>query len=583
MTVSLREQVPRPDRSRVTGNAGAVTAMTANAARAGAEALAAGGNAADAAVAAMLAAGVVEPAMNGLGGTAYAVIFDPAKNRITALDGSARCPARAHETMFEPLEGVGGGLYGFPPTRGDHAETGPLSVLAPTAPATLVELHRRFGRLPFPAVVEPAVQLAEEGFVPDWVFAVHAAAGYRRLRLSPAAFGLYTRKDGIPFVPAGDEDRLRNPDLAASLRVLAEEGPEPFQRGPPRPPPPRRRERGGRHPLRIRPRRPRRPRSPSARLGLPGPHGQRPCPATPAAPPSRRRSPTSTPSPRRDLPAATRPARSASSTSPPSRCASRSSTASRTSATPRACPSRSRACSTPTTSATGGRESRRTAPASTPRQSPCRPGSGQADGAPPSGAPTSDCTTHVNAMDADGMAVALTGTLGGRFGSAFAVPGLGYPLNNGMMWFDPRPGRRISPAPGRRALHAAAPTILLRHGTPWAVVGSPGGRRLISAAALGVARLVDRGASMQDAVGGSGFHADVGPLTLDERTPDCGQVARGLEARGHRVLVRRETALTGHFGRASGIRRVPTPAGEAFEPGVDPVRTGAGVAVDGQS
>ena len=201
MTVSLREQVPLPGRSRVTGNGGAVTAMTAGAARAGAGVLAAGGNAADAAVAAMLAAGVVEPAMNGLGGTAYAVVFEPESGRVTALDGSARCPARAHEAMFEPLEGVGGGLYGFPPTRGDHAETGPLSVLAPTAPAALVELHGRFGRLPFAAVVEPALRLAEEGFVPDWVFCVHVAAGYRRLRLSPAAFALYTRGDGLPFVP----------------------------------------------------------------------------------------------------------------------------------------------------------------------------------------------------------------------------------------------------------------------------------------------------------------------------------------------------------------------------------------------
>ena len=273
MTVSLREQVPLPGRSRVAGNGGAVTAMTAGAARAGAGILAAGGNAADAAVAAMLAAGVVEPSMNGLGGTAYAVVFDPASGRVTALDGSARCPARARENMFEPLEGVGGGLYGFPPTRGDRAETGPLSVLAPTAPVTLVEIHRRFGRLPFAAVVEPAVQLAEAGFVPDWVFCVHVAAGYRRLRLSPAAFALYTRGDGLPFVPAGEEDRLRNPELAGSLRVLAEEGPEPFYRGPIARRLAGHGDRGRRDPLGIGLRGSRRPRGSAARRQLPRPHG----------------------------------------------------------------------------------------------------------------------------------------------------------------------------------------------------------------------------------------------------------------------------------------------------------------------
>ena len=579
MTTSLREQVPLPGRSRVTGNGGAVTAMTAGAARAGAGILATGGNAADAAVAAMLAAGVLEPSMNGLGGTAYAVVFEPGSGRVIALDGSARCPARAQEDMFEPLAGVGGGLYGFPPTRGDRAETGPLSVLVPTAPATLVELHCRFGRLPFAAVVEPAVQLAEEGFVPDWVFAVHAAAGYRRLRLSPAAFALYTRGDGIPFVPLGEDDRLRNPELAGSLRVLAEEGPEPFYRGP------------------------------IARrvLAAVNEAGGILSESDFEAAAVRDVSPLEIGF--RDVTAATLPGNSGGPTL--------AAALSHLDAFPPAGPpggdaadevrflhlaaeslrlafgDRFRYLGDPESVPVPLpglldpdylRERREGVAPDGPRvgtpAEPAPPGTEEAAAVPPSGAPTSDCTTHVNAMDADGMAVALTGTLGGRFGSAFAVPGLGYPLNNGMMWFDPRPGRRISPAPGRRALHAAAPAILMRDGAAWAVVGSPGGRRLISAVVVGAARLVDRGTSIQDAVGGPGFHADVGPLTLDERTADCASVARGLEERGHQVLVRRETALTGHFGRASGIRVSATPDRVRFEPGVDPVRAGTGVAVE---
>ena len=576
MTVSLREQVPLPGRSRVMGNSGAVTAMTKGAARAGGEVLAAGGNAADAAVAAMLAAGVVEPAMNGLGGTAYAVVFEPASGRVTALDGSARCPARADENMFEPLEGVGGGLYGFPPTRGDHAETGALSVLAPTAPATLVELHRRFGRLPFAAVVEPAVRLAEEGFVPDWVFAVHVAAGYRRLRLSPAAFALYTRGDGLPFVPGDDEDRLRNPELGGSLRVLAEEGSGPFYRGPLA----------------------RRLVAAVNEAGGVLSEADLKAAAVREVPPLGFRF--------RDVEMATLPENSGG----PTLAAALAHLDAFAPAGPAgggvadevrflhlvaeslrlAFLDRFAYLGDPESvpvplpgllDADYLRERRRGVSADGSRldapPEPAPPGPQEPGGASPSGAPVSDCTTHVNAMDADGMAVALTGTLGGRFGSAFAVPGFGYPLNNGMMWFDPRPGRRISPAPGRRALHAAAPAILLRDGAPWAVVGSPGGRRLISAVVMGVARLVDRGATIQEAVGGPGFHADAGPLTLDERTPDCRSVARGLEARGHRVLVRRETALTGHFGRASGIRASATPAGMRFEPGVDPIRAATGV------
>lgn len=578
MTASLIEQVPLPGRSRVAGNRGAVTAMTSGAARAGGEILAAGGNAADAAVAAMLAAGVVEPAMNGLGGTAYAVVFEPGRERITALDGSARCPARATADMFEPLEGVGGGLYGFPPTKGDKAETGALSVLVPTAPATLVELHQRFGRLPFAAVAEPAVRLAEEGFVPDWVFAVHAAAGYRRLRLSPPAFALYTRRDGIPFVPLGEEDRLRNPDLARSLRVLAEEGPEPFYRGS-----------IARRIL----------EAVGAAGGILSDSDFRAAAVREVAPLH---------SGFRNFNLATLPDNSGG----PTLAAALSHLGAFAPAGPSggsldeevrflhlAAESlrlafldrfaylgdpESVPVPLPGLLDSGYlRERRRGLTPDGPRiatpAGPAPPGVKEAAGVPPSGAPTADCTTHVNVMDAGGMAVSLTATLGGRFGSAFAVPGLGYPLNNGMMWFDPRPGRRISPAPGRRALHAAAPAILLRDGVPWAVVGSPGGRRLISAVTMGVARLVDRGASIQEAVGGAGFHADTGPLTLDERTPECEAVARGLEARGHEVLVRRETALTGHFGRASGIRHGPGPDGMRFEPGIDPVRAGTGIAV----
>ena len=578
MAYSLIEQIPLPGRSRVTGDRGAVTAMTRGAARAGAETLANGGNAADAAVAAGLAAGVVEPAMSGLGGTAYALVFDPKSNSTVALDGSARCPARAREDMFDPLPGVGGGLYGFPPTRGDRAESGPLSVLAPTAPAVLFELHRRLGRLSFGTVTEPAIRLAEEGFVPDWVFAVHAAAGYRRLKRCPAAFALYTREDGSPFVPFGEDDRLRNPDLAQSLRLLAAEGPEPFYRGPVA----RRiaeavNGAGGilqasdfrQIPVRE---------VPPLRFGYRG-SGVATLPANSGGP---------------TLAAALSHLGAFPSVGPPTgsveaevRFLHLAAESLRLAFLDRFAylgDPESAPIPLPGLLSPDYLRARRQGMSSdgpriqTPAE-PIPPGGGAIANSPPSGGPSSDCTTHVNAMDAGGMSVSLTATLGGRFGSAFAAPGLGYPLNNGMMWFDPRPGRRVSPSPGRRALHAAAPAILFRDGSPWAVVGSPGGRRLISAVAIGIARLVDRGAPIQDAVGGPGFHADEGPITVDARTPDYRRVVTGLEKRGHEVLVRQETALTGHFGRASGILRKRETDGISLVPGVDPVRAGTGVAV----
>lgn len=589
LRASRVEQIPLPGRSAAVGEGGAVTAATPGAARAGARMLDEGGNAADAAVAAALVAGVVEPALSGLGGAAYALAFEPGIGRTVALDGSVRCPAAAREDMFEPLGEVGGGLYGFPKTRGDRSETGPLAVLAPTAPAVLAELHERFGRLPLETVAAPAISLADDGFVPDWVFTLHAAAGYRRLRGCSNAFALYTRSDGSPFVPAGEQDRLRLPDLAASLRLFAEEGAEPFHDGPPA-----RRileavaASGG--------------ILGGADLGVSPVRGVEPLCFdfrgwTLATLPANSGGPTLAAA-LSHLGAFPPPAPSGSPVEEEVRFLHLAAEALRL-----AFSDRFRYLGDPETAPAplpGLLDSvylaeRRVGISpdgprlASPRE-PVPPGtadsafgaslSGDSSGIPPEepavGA-SGDCTTHLNAVDQSGMAVALTATLGGRFGSAFTAPGLGYPLNNGMMWFDPRPGRRISPAPHRRALHAAAPTIAFENGSLAAALGAPGGRRLISAVALTLARLRDQGASMQEAAGGAGFHADTGPISLDERTPACAAVADGLRRRGHEVRIHREDALSGHFGRPAGIRVVRGTGGVACETGVDPVRTAAGI------
>lgn len=615
MSPEIVEQAPLPGRSAASGDLGAVTAMTRPAARAGAGILAAGGNAADAAVAAALVAGVVEPAMSGLGGAAYAVVFDPGGGgRTTAFEGGVCCPGRASETMFEPLIGVGGGLYGFPPTRGDRAETGALSVCVPTAPAVLARLHERFGSLPFSRVAEPAVALAADGFVPDWMFVLHAAAGYRRLARCPAALSLWTREGGAPFVSANPDDRLRLPELARSLRRLAEEGAEPFYTG----------DLGRRlaegvpaaggileeadlrvpavrevEPLQFRFR--------GRRLAtLPGLSGG---PTLAAALAHLDAFPDTVPDaafpgtgPPGDAEAETRFLHLAAE------------------ALRLAYGDRFRYLGDPDHGAVPWEAllapaylaARREGVSPGPRLAePAVPDplalSG-ADRPPPAPVPVGaaaaagDCTTHLNAMDRTGLSVSLTATLGGRFGSAFTVPGLGYPLNNGMMWFDPRPGRLISPGPGKRALHAAAPTLVFAEdsGTtspptspptcptradtaPVAALGAPGGRRLISAVALTAARHLARGLPIREAAMAPGLHTDEGPVFLDERTPGCERVAAGLRARGHRVVVCEETGLTGHFGRGSGIARTPAPPGSGgnsrFEVGVDAVRTAAGAAV----
>jgi gamma-glutamyltranspeptidase / glutathione hydrolase len=94
-------------------------------------------------------------------------------------------------------------------------------------------------------------------------------------------------------------------------------------------------------------------------------------------------------------------------------------------------------------------------------------------------APTS--TTHITAIDREGTIAALTTTLLSSFGSRYVLPGTGILMNNGVMWFDPRPGRPNSLAPGKRALTNMCPAVAMRDGRPWFGVGASGGRRILAA------------------------------------------------------------------------------------------------------
>src|SRR5262249_17123689 len=91
------------------------------------------------------------------------------------------------------------------------------------------------------------------------------------------------------------------------------------------------------------------------------------------------------------------------------------------------------------------------------------------------------CTTHITAIDREGGIAALTTTLLSSFGSRYVLPGTGILMNNGVMWFDPRPGRPNSIAPGKRALTNMCPVVVARDQRPWFGVGASGGRRILGA------------------------------------------------------------------------------------------------------
>lgn len=107
-------------------------------------------------------------------------------------------------------------------------------------------------------------------------------------------------------------------------------------------------------------------------------------------------------------------------------------------------------------------------------------------------------TTHVSVVDSQGNAVALTHTLGSPSGAI--TDGLGFMYNGTMSRFDPRPGRAGSIAPGKRRSSSAAPTIVFKGAEPFVVLGAPGGSYIAPAMAQGIMNVIDFGMSMFEAV-----------------------------------------------------------------------------------
>jgi gamma-glutamyltranspeptidase/glutathione hydrolase len=181
------------------------------AAAAGLRALAEGGTAVDAAVAAAAALTVVEPTSNGIGSDAFAIVWDGSE--LHGLNASGRSPAELTPETFDGLDAV--------PFYDERAVTVPGAVSA------WVELHRRFGALPFERLLGPAVTYAEAGFP---VSPITARAWGR----AEGRFG--DRADfSAAFLPNGRAPRAgarwRFPDQAASLRRIAETKGEAFYRG----------------------------------------------------------------------------------------------------------------------------------------------------------------------------------------------------------------------------------------------------------------------------------------------------------------------------------------------------------------
>ncbi len=138
-------------------------------------------------------------------------------------------------------------------------------------------------------------------------------------------------------------------------------------------------------------------------------------------------------------------------------------------------------------------------------------------------------------------------------------------MNNGMMWFDPEPGRPNSIEGGKKPLSNMSPAILTRNGEAVAAVGASGGRRIMNCVAQLAMNLVDHDLSMQEAVSSPRIDRSTASLYISSRIPKA--TVDGLAALGHRVSVRDETLFFGDFASPACVER--TPNGE-LKGGVDP-------------
>ncbi len=196
-----------------------IAAANPYAAQAGLAMLRKGGSAVDAAIATQMVLTLVEPESSGIGGGAFMLLWNPATKTLTSFDGRETAPKSARPEMFLDTAGQ-------PRDHGD-AIPGGLSVGVPGLVAMLEQAHKKYGKLPWAVLFEPAIKLAEDG-VPVTKKLANLLKAYPQVAAMPDIKRMFSKPDGS-LVKAGD--KLKNPELAATFRLLAKGGAKAFYRG----------------------------------------------------------------------------------------------------------------------------------------------------------------------------------------------------------------------------------------------------------------------------------------------------------------------------------------------------------------
>ncbi|CAA9536098.1 MAG: Gamma-glutamyltranspeptidase @ Glutathione hydrolase [uncultured Thermomicrobiales bacterium] len=559
------------DRHEARAPGGMVATKDRIAAELGAEVLRRGGNAVDAAVTAAFALGVVEPFMSGVGGGGFLVAHLPERGETVVVDYAMVAPRAASAGMYPLAGGSDQDLFGWPAVEGNANTVGHRAVAVPGTVAGLALALERFGTVPLAEALAPAIRLADEGFPVSWHTALYVAIDLENLNRYPATRATFT-DDGVPPSPLPGLMRpLRQPDLAATLRSIAAEGPRVFYEGPiadaivadmrandgli---------DAGDLASYRARV-------VPPLRSGYRG-HEVVGAPAASGGPtvletlnlmegaPLARLGHNSVAA-LHEIAEACRQAlvdRFAYLADPdfvPVPVAELVSKAYAAEQRTGFLPDRARE-----TVLAGDRG--RLGVAHDPETS--EPGYGRLP----------MTTTHVSVVDRAGNAVSLTQTLLSGWGSRVVVPGTGVLLNNGMMWFDPEPGRPNSIEGGKRPLANMAPILLLRDGQSFMSLGAMGGRRILNAVPQIVANVVDFGMGIQEAITAPRIDYSTRRLEVSDRLP--AETIAGLESLGYPVHPVEEHVLSFEFGSPVGVLALP----DGLAGGANPFYPAMAVGVD---
>jgi len=517
-------------RQPVTARNGMVASAHPLASEAGLAMLRQGGNAVDAAVAAAFAVGVVEPNASGIGGEGMMVVWSAARRTAVAIDYRSTLPSAARFT-------------GRPPDAGYAA------VAVPGTVAGLAHALEKYGTKRFAETLEPAARIADEGFLVSATLATAIADNFAAIAEDEALAAVLC-PGGLPLEAGA---RLRNPDLARTLRLLAAEGPDAFYRGA----------LAGRIADEMARRGGFLDRSDLA--------AYRAVEREPVRGRYRGYDIVSAPPPVAGI--ALVETMQILETFDLARLAPGSAERIHlvAEALKRGFADYSAFVADPDfvrvpvdglqSPAYAKRRAAGIRPdAVSPKVEAGDPGA--AGGESPS-------TTALVAMDREGNVAVVTQTISDFFGAKVAVPGTGVILNNEVKNFSSRGVNAM--APGKRMRTTIAPTLILKDGRPVAGLATPGAARIISTMALLVTHLLDDGLNIQEAIDAPRFFArDTEPaLALESRFPAA--TVEALRKMGYTLEPHGDFDL--FFGGAQGIVRDPRTG--LLTGGADPRRDGA--------